>query len=159
LFYLISKYTPTTPTMRPNQLPLQLITIASSLLPSLLVFTPFACADPEPVAIAEPEAEAFAEAIALPFPQPEALPNAFAELEQFELNKRQTVYTNGPFSGAIYIVGVNGANGAALTPASAAWCPNYAPQGCGNIGVWNWYVGLPRWAWNGTLPEARERNS
>jgi hypothetical protein len=119
--------------MQPNQLPLHLITIASSLLPSLLIFTPFACADPVPVAISEPEANAFA----LPFSQPEAFSDAFAEIKLDALDKRQTVYNNAPFSGAIYVVGVNGA-GNALTPASAAWCPNYAPQGCGNIGVWNW---------------------
>jgi hypothetical protein len=120
--------------MRLDQLPLHLITIASSLLPSLLILAPFACADPVLVPIAETEADAFA----IPFAQPEALLDGLAEVEPDALDKRQTVYNNAPFSGAIYIVGVNGANGAALTPASAAWCPNYAPQGCGNIGVWNW---------------------
>ena len=39
------------------------------------------------------------------------------------------------FSGAVYIVGSNGQQ---LNAASPAYCPNQAPQSCGNIGVWNW---------------------
>jgi len=39
------------------------------------------------------------------------------------------------YSGAVYIVG---GNGQALNAASPAYCPAQAPQGCGNIGVWNW---------------------
>jgi hypothetical protein len=113
-----------------TKLPLHLITI----VPSLLHFRNFACADPVPIAI--PEAAPVANALPEPLAQPEPLPEAAAEAAPDALDARQ-VYNNAPFSGAIYIVGVN-TNGAALTPASAAWCPNYAPQGCGNIGVWNW---------------------
>jgi hypothetical protein len=119
--------------MRPNQLPLHLITIIPSLLPSLFIFTNFACADPVPIAI--PEAAPVANALPIPIAKPEPFPGALAEAEPDALGTRQILYNNAPFSGAIYIVG---ANGAQLTPASAAWCPNYAPQGCGNIGVWNW---------------------
>jgi hypothetical protein len=113
-----------------TKLPLHLITI----FPSLLYFTEIACADPVPIAI--PEAAPLANALPIPLAQPDPFPEAVAEAAPDALNARQ-VYNNAPFSGAIYIVGVN-ANGVPLTPASAAWCPNYAPQGCGNIGVWNW---------------------
>jgi hypothetical protein len=113
--------------MRPLPLPLHLI---PSLLPSLLIFAPnfiFTLADPIPIAL--PEAAPIAAPLPRPTaePQPEAQPNAKAV--------RQVVYNNAPFSGAVYIVGQGGAQ---LSPASAAWCPNQAPQGCGNIGVWNW---------------------
>lgn len=99
-----------------------------SLLPSLLLFSSnynniFAWAVPNAVPKAAPVAEA------LP------IPTALLEPEFQELDLRQTVYNNAPFSGAIYLVGSNGAQ---LSSASYAICPNQAPQGCGNIGVWNW---------------------
>jgi len=46
-----------------------------------------------------------------------------------------------PFSGAIYIVNPGG--GRTFDSASPAICPNNAPQSCGNLNVWNWYVFLP----------------
>lgn len=54
-----------------------------------------------------------------------------------EIIARQNYYA---FSGAIYIVGSNGQSLSGLNAASPAYCPNQAPQSCGNIGVWNWYV-------------------
>ncbi|KAF2403658.1 hypothetical protein EJ06DRAFT_466237, partial [Trichodelitschia bisporula] len=47
----------------------------------------------------------------------------------------QTYNTYAPFSGAIYIVN---AAGTSWSSASPALCPANAPQGCGDIGVWNW---------------------
>lgn len=87
--------------------------------------------------------EAVATALRLPDLAEEALPDLYEvaasgsealPIEDLEL--RQT-YNYYPFSGAIYIVG---ANGATITSAEAAQCPAAAPQGCGNINVWNWYV-------------------
>lgn len=51
-----------------------------------------------------------------------------------DLVERQNYYA---FSGAVYIVEGNGQQ---LNAASPAYCPAQAPQGCGNIGVWNWFV-------------------
>lgn len=93
------------------------------LIPSLPIF---ARAEPIPIPIALPKAAPAANA--LPVPTADAAPEGEA------IAARQ-VYNYAPFSGAIYIVG---ANGAQLSQASAALCPNQAPQGCGNIGVWNW---------------------
>ena len=44
------------------------------------------------------------------------------------------------FSGAVYIVGDGGVALNGLNSASPAYCPNSAPQSCGNIQVWNWHV-------------------
>jgi hypothetical protein len=52
-----------------------------------------------------------------------------------QLEERQDYYA---FSGAIYIVGSGGESLSGLNAASPAYCPNNAPQSCGNIQVWNW---------------------
>jgi len=49
----------------------------------------------------------------------------------------QTFSNYAPFSGAIYIVN-GGQGGTQFSSASPAQCPANAPQGCGNINVWNW---------------------
>jgi hypothetical protein len=85
---------------------------------------------PFPVAIALPEALPAPTPVAAPEPVPEALPDAEADPDA------QTYYNYSPFSGAIYIVG---ADGAGFSQASPAICPNQAPQGCGNINIYNWY--------------------
>jgi len=117
--------------MRPSKLPLQ--QLVPSLLSSLLFFSSFATADPIAVAVAN--AAPVANAFPLAKAEPVAVAVAVAVAEPRAKAVRQVVYNNAPFSGAIYIVG---ANGAQLSSASAALCPNQAPQGCGNIGVWNW---------------------
>lgn len=99
------------------------------LLPSLLILSQqvsFAIADPLPLPEALPAADAF--------PQPTAivLEERAAEAEADPEAVPQSYYA---FSGAVYIVG---ADGQALNAASPAYCPNQAPQGCGNIGVYNW---------------------
>jgi hypothetical protein len=109
--------------------------LAQLLIPSLLILatqTFFARADPVPL----PEALPKANALALPTPiaalagrSAEALPNPEADAEA-----QSNYYA---FSGAVYIVGANGQT-LPLNAASPAYCPNQAPQGCGNIGVWNW---------------------
>jgi hypothetical protein len=101
-------------------------------------------AAPAPEALPYPATapETVATALRLPDPAAEALPelqvaeagSGALPIEDLEL--RQT-YNYYPFSGAIYIVG---ANGATITSAEAAQCPAEAAQGCGNINVWNWYV-------------------
>lgn len=58
-----------------------------------------------------------------------------ARIPENDLVERQNYYA---FSGAIYIVGANGQALQGLNAASPAYCPNSAPQSCGNIGVWNW---------------------
>jgi hypothetical protein len=93
------------------------------LIPSLPIF---AKAGQILIPIAVPEAVPVVHAL--------PIPNAKGVPEAQRIEARQ-VYNYAPFSGAIYIVG---ANGAQLSQASAALCPNQAPQGCGNIGVWNW---------------------
>lgn len=70
--------------------------------------------------------QALAEPLPIPDPTPVADP-------QF--------VNNAPFSGAIYIVGEGGHN-VQFSGASPAQCPAHAPQGCGNINVWNWSVHL-----------------
>ena len=49
------------------------------------------------------------------------------------------------FSGAVYIVGDGGVSLNGLNSASPAYCPNSAPQSCGNIQVWNWHVYFNPW--------------
>lgn len=103
-------------------------------IPSLLILLHqsfFAIADPLSLPVAALDTDALilsrpnaltgraAEALA------EAKPDAIAQSNYYA------------FSGAIYIVGANGQT-LPLNAASPAYCPNQAPQGCGNIGVWNW---------------------
>ncbi|KIW03208.1 uncharacterized protein PV09_05433 [Verruconis gallopava] len=64
-----------------------------------------------------------------------ALKEIAARSLEDDLVARQNYYA---FSGAIYIVGPNGQSLSNLNAASPAYCPNSAPQSCGNIGVWNW---------------------
>lgn len=87
--------------------------------------------------------DSVANALLLPDTAPDAQPELHEAAEAGaralpieDLELRQT-YNYYPFSGAIYIVGTNGA---AITSAEAAECPAEAPQGCGNINVYNWYV-------------------
>ena len=61
-------------------------------------------------------------------------PNALALAQPVAEAEAQS-YTYAPFSGAIYVVGGNGVQ---FSSASPAQCPANAPQGCGNINVWNW---------------------
>lgn len=79
---------------------------------------------------------------------PEALPaaDAFPQPTAIVLEGRTAEALADPeavpqsyyaFSGAVYIVGAGGQT-LPLNAASPAYCPNQAPQGCGNIGVWNW---------------------
>jgi hypothetical protein len=68
-----------------------------------------------------------------------SLEPASAKLEERSSNgtleERQDYYA---FSGAVYIVGEGGQPLSGLNAASPAYCPNSAPQSCGNIQVWNW---------------------
>jgi hypothetical protein len=128
MFHGRAQATPPPFTMR-SSLPLRQL-----FIPSLLIFSQqnfFAIADPLPLPEAAPKADAspFPTAVALAGRAAEALPNPKAEAEA-----QGNYYA---FSGAIYIVGANGQT-LPLNAASPAYCPNQAPQGCGNIGVWNW---------------------
>ncbi|KAF2433373.1 hypothetical protein EJ08DRAFT_694654 [Tothia fuscella] len=124
--------------------PPSLLIIFTTLItiPSLPIFaTADPIAIPIPLPLPKPIPNDFPNALPsaipnflpIPIPEPEAFPEAEAEAEP--IAARQVIYNNAPFSGAVYIVG---ANGAQLGAASPAYCPNQAPQGCGNIGVWNW---------------------
>jgi len=111
-------------------------------------------AGPLALPLTVPEPAPAPEALSLPIAAPEAVlpvgnPAIRHDLESAvvardadeaapneDLNPRQT-YNYYPFSGAIYIVG---SGGSAITQASAAQCPAEAPQSCGNINVYNWYV-------------------
>lgn len=77
---------------------------------------------------------------------PEALPKADAfslpttvplEMRAADAEAKAVPQSYYAFSGAVYIVG-SGGQSLPLNAASPAYCPNQAPQGCGNIGVWNW---------------------
>ncbi|RDI81220.1 hypothetical protein Vi05172_g8833 [Venturia inaequalis] len=103
------------------------------LLPSLLILSQrnfFAIADPLPFPEALPVADAYPQPTAIAHEIEERAAEAFAHPEAEAVP--QSYYA---FSGAVYIVG---AGGTTLNAASPAYCPNQAPQGCGNIGVYNW---------------------
>lgn len=101
------------------------------LLPSLLILSQqnfAAIADPLPLPEALPAPDAY--------PQPTGIALEVRTAEAFANPEAEAVPQNYyAFSGAVYIVG---AGGQTLNAASPAYCPNQAPQGCGNIGVYNW---------------------
>lgn len=117
------------------------------LFQKIVVAGPVAWPEAAPAPEALPIPTAAPEAVAIALPKADPAPEAFPELLEVaeagagalpfeDLEARQS-YNYYAFSGAIYIVG---ANGAPITQAEAAQCPEEAPQGCGNINVWNWYA-------------------
>jgi hypothetical protein len=90
--------------------------LCSFALVSLLLIKTNASPNARPAAYPRP----------IPLPKPTAVSNP----------DPQTINIYGPFSGAIYIVPASGSQ--AYSPASPAQCPNYAPEGCGNINQYNW---------------------
>lgn len=125
MFHARAQATPPPFTMR-SPLPLRQLFVPSLIL-SQQIF--FAIADPLPLPEALPKAFALPIPTALAERAAKALPHPEAEAVA-----QSNYYA---FSGAIYIVGANGQT-LPLNAASPAYCPNQAPQGCGNIGVWNW---------------------
>jgi len=119
-------------------LPLQKNAVAGPLALPLTVPEPAPAPEALSLSIVAPEAVLPEPEPALrPDPEPAVVARAADEASPNEhLNPRQT-YNYYPFSGAIYIVG---SGGSTITSASAAQCPAEAPQSCGNINVYNWYV-------------------